>query len=282
MIKAVWQLLRLEHGFMYAGGVVVGIVVSTGVGFDLRNMLLGISTAIFLQASAFALNDYFDYEVDLANKRLDRPLVRGDLSRETAFVFSLALAPIGFLTAYLISIEAFLLAFFITLLGFLYDAKLKEFGFTGNVYIAFSMAAPFIFGSVVATNTIMPSAALLALIAFLAGVAREVMKGIEDVEGDALRNVKTIARIQGVRTAAGLSATLFILSVLLSFLPPLLIKEYLDLKYLVPIAATDVMLVFLSRNLLIGRIERENIRKYKRESLAALSLGLLGFLGGAF
>jgi len=281
-IKAVWDLLRLEHGLMYAVGVIVGMVVSAGLDFSIKNMLLGALTALFLQASAFALNDYFDYEVDLANKRTDRPLVRGELSRRTAFVFFLVLAPVGFLTAYLVSIEAFLLAFVITLFGFLYDAKLKEFGLVGNIYIAFSMAAPFIFGSVVATGEIKESSTLLALIAFFSGVAREVMKGIEDVEGDALRDVKTIARTKGVETAARISACLFLISVLLSFLPPVFLEEYfMDLKYMVPVAITDVMLISLSRNLLIGRIERKDIKRYRKESLVALGIGLVGFLGGA-
>jgi geranylgeranylglycerol-phosphate geranylgeranyltransferase len=280
--KAVWDLLRVEHGLMYAGGVVVGVVVSVGADFDFENMLLGVLTAMFLQASAFALNDYFDYEVDLANKRMDRPLVRGDLSKGTAFAFFLLLAPLGFAAAYLISFEALLLAFAITLLGFLYDVKLKEFGFAGNIYIAFSMAAPFIFGSVVAKNVIVPSAALLALIAFFSGVAREVMKGIEDVEGDALRNVKTIARVKGVKIAAKVSALLFILSVALSFFPLLLLDEYfMDFKYLIPVAITDTMLLYISRKLLIG-VEKGDIERYRKESLVALSLGLVGFLGGAF
>jgi len=281
-MKAVWDLLRLEHGLMYALGVIAGMVVSAGLEFSVEDAVLGALTAVFLQASAFALNDYFDYEVDLANERMDRPLVRGDLSRRPALILSFVLAPLGFLTAYLISIEVLALALVIALLGFIYDAKLKEFGLTGNVYIAFSMAAPFIFGSVVATGEIKESSALLALIAFFSGVAREIMKGIEDVEGDALRNVKTIARTKGVKVAAKTSAFLFVLSVLLSFLPPLLIEEFLDFKYIVPVAITDVMLLLLSRNLLIGRIEKKHIKKYRKESLIALGVGLVGFIGGAF
>jgi len=178
-IKAIWDLLRLEHGFMYALGVVVGIVVSSGLDFNFEHAFFGILTAIFCQASAFALNDYLDYEVDLANRRFDRPLVRGDLSRNSALLIGIVLAPLGFLSAYAISLNAFLLAFAITLLGYIYNVKLKEFGLLGNLYIAFSMCAPFIFGSVVATNAITPQIAILSLIAFLSGVAREIMKGIE-------------------------------------------------------------------------------------------------------
>ncbi len=281
MIKAVWDLLRLEHGFMYALGVVVGIIVSSGLNFGLKDIIFGSLTAIFCQASAFALNDYLDYEVDLANERFDRPLVRGDLSRRSALLIGIILAPLGFLSAFAISLNAFLLALAITLLGYLYNLKLKEFGLIGNFYIAFSMCAPFIFGSVVATNTITPQIAVLSIIAFLSGVAREVMKGIEDVEGDALRNVRTVARVKGVEFASKLSASLFLIAVALSFVPFLFVEGYvLDLKYLLPVLVTDFMLAKISFELL-RRHEPEDIRRFRKQTLLALLFGLIGFLLGA-
>ena len=280
-LKAVWQLLRFEHGLMYSAGVLAGMVVSAGFDFSPRDAILGMLTACFLQGSAFALNDYYDYEVDLANKRFDRPLVRGELKKEHALLLFAILAPAGFITAFLINIEAFLLAFVITLLGYAYDVKLKEFGFAGNVYIAFSMAAPFIFGSVVATGRIVESSALLAFIAFLSGVGREVMKGIEDVEGDALRNVKTVARTRGIKTAAKISAILFLVAVVLSVLPPILIPEFMDLKYILPVIFTDVMLVSISWRL-FKEVRREDIRTYRKQSLLALAVGLAAFVIGAF
>ena len=218
-IKAFWELLRLEHGIMYGIGVIVGVFVSDSSYTNLENLIFGFLTALFLQASAFALNDYFDYEVDLANKRFDRPLVRGDLSKKAAISSFFVLMPLGFITAYLISTIALVLAFIITIAGYIYDIKLKEFGIAGNIYIAFSMAAPFIFGSIVAKNYLTIQAAILAAIAFLSGVGREIMKGIEDVEGDAIRDVKTIARVKGMRIAAIYAAFLFIISVFLSFIP---------------------------------------------------------------
>ena len=50
--------------------------------------------------------------------------------------------------------------------------------------------------------------------AFLILQARETIKGAEDVEGDALRNVRTIARIYGYKTAAIVAATLNFLGVI--------------------------------------------------------------------
>ncbi len=281
-LKALWELTRLEHGLMYGIGVVIGVVVSSGLDIEAEKLIFGILTAIFLQAAAFSLNDYCDYEVDLRNKRMDRPLVRGDLSRKTALVVSILFTPFGFIVAFLISFQAFFLAFLITLAGFLYDIKLKEFGVAGNIYIAFSMAAPFVFGSVVAVNTITMGVAILAAIAFLSGFAREIMKGIEDVEGDSLRDVKTVARTKGIKVAARYSAIIFILSVLLSPIPFFFVDKFiLDFKYLIPVLVTDLILLKISVELLSGKAEMKVIKKYRKQSLLAMLLGLIGFLGGA-
>ncbi|RLI79721.1 prenyltransferase [Archaeoglobales archaeon] len=284
-IKAFWDLFRLEHGIMYGVGVIIGVFVSNPNYTNLENLAFGFFTALFLQASAFALNDYFDYEVDLANRRFDRPLVRGELSKKEAILSFFILMPIGFFFAYLISSIALLLALAITLIGYIYDIKLKEFGVAGNVYIAFSMAAPFVFGSIVAENYLTIQAAILALIAFLSGVGREIMKGIEDVEGDAIRDVKTVARIKGVRTASICAALLFITSIFLSFVPFFLIKEYyLDFKYMIPVLVTDAILTEVSFDLLNKdeKIIRQKIGDFRKKSLTAMGLGLMGFLAGAF
>ncbi len=279
--KAIWELCRLEHGFMYAFGVISGMVVASGLNFSLRDAVLGMLAAIFLQASGFALNDYADYEVDVANRRLDRPLVRGELSRRTALIVSVVFLPFGLISAYMISFNAFVFALAVTVLGYLYDLKLKEFGFAGNVYIAFSMAVPFLFGSVVARNTISGPVMLLALIAFLSGIGREVMKGIEDVEGDALRNVRTVARVFGIKTAVRFSVLLFLTAVAMSFIPPIVYRRFMNPAYAVPVAITDAMLVHTCVKLLKAEDARKIIRKLRKETLVALSFGLLGFVFGA-
>jgi len=277
-LRAVWSLTRLEHGFIYGLGVIAGVFITLGY-IDTRLSFFGFLTALFLQASAFALNDYFDYEVDVANRRLDRPIVRGDISRREALIISVIFAVPGFLFAYIISFIAFILALAITLLGYIYDVKLKEYGIAGNVYIAFSMVAPFIFGSVVAgkPNT---QIVILSAIAFLSGLAREIMKGIEDVEGDALRNVKTVARVYGIRKAEKASASLYFVSITLSLIV-IAIPEYMDAKYLVPVLICDYILVRTAIKLVHG-IKRSEISEMRKKTMIALFFGLIAFILGSF
>ncbi|MCS7143872.1 MAG: UbiA family prenyltransferase [Archaeoglobaceae archaeon] len=274
-LKAYWELLRLEHGIMYGLGVLIGIFLGGGANLEL--LILGFVTAVFLEASAFAMNDYLDYDVDVANKRLDRPLVRGDLSKKTALALTLLFFPLGLISALLISIEALFFVLLVTLLAFAYNAKLKELGLLGNAYVAFTMSAPFIFGGIISDFSY--SVLLLSLIAFLSGLGREIMKGIEDVEGDALRNVKSVARVHGIEKAVKLSSFFFIFAVSLSFLPPILISEYYDPKYAFPVAITDLMLISVALRL---PKNPEKIPKFRKETLLAMLFGLIGFLAGAF
>ncbi|HIP62582.1 MAG TPA: prenyltransferase, partial [Archaeoglobus profundus] len=149
-----------------------------------------------------------------------------------------------------------------------------------NAYIAFTMAAPFIFGGIIA-NKLTPQIIVLSIIAFISGIAREIMKGIEDVEGDALRNVKSLARVKGVAFAAKISALLFLIAVMLSVIPFLFIDEYrFDIKYIVPVILTDIILIKVCLNL-IKRYDKSSIREYRNQTLIALLFGLIGFLIGA-
>lgn len=281
-LKAFWELFRLEHGLMYGFGVIIGIYVSDPHFTNFSKIVFGYLTAVFLQASAFALNDYSDYEVDVANNRYDRPLVRGDLSRNAALKAGLLMMPFGLIFSTMISTTAFAFAIIVTGVGYLYNIKLKEYGIVGNIYIALTMAAPFLFGSIVAKNTITGSVALLSSMAFLSGLGREIMKGIEDVEGDAIRNVRSMARISGEKVAALIAASLYIFAVTISPLPLIMLEEYyLDMKYALPVFITDVMLIYVSL-MVVRRYDKTSIPSYRKMTLMAMCFGLVGFLAGAF
>ena len=60
-LKAIWELMRLEHGVMIAIAVLIGSLIALqGRNLpDLDKFILTFFTALFLEASTFALNDYF-------------------------------------------------------------------------------------------------------------------------------------------------------------------------------------------------------------------------------
>ena len=78
------RLIRFEHSLMVAFTVLVGqAIVEKSVG--LHQLLPALGPAL-ITAGAFALNDVFGYASDKANKRVDRPLVAGKISRKNAWL----------------------------------------------------------------------------------------------------------------------------------------------------------------------------------------------------
>ncbi len=281
-LKAVWELTRCEHGVMYGIGVLIGILL--GGGSTIIAAILGFLTALFIQAGTFALNDYCDLDSDIANNRLDRPLVRGALSKELAFMVACVATLLGILASFVLTLlmgelTLFLVASLLAALGILYDLKMKELLVVSNLYIAFTMAVPFIYGGLIA-GYIDEGLLTLAFIALLTGFGREVMKDIADMEGDALRGVKSIARVYGIRTAKLVTTISYAsaagLSVVPFFLPAT--NYYLDPVFMTLVGGTDILLVHTIVMLWNREVDYMRLRQ---ETLIAIAIGLLAFVCGA-
>jgi geranylgeranylglycerol-phosphate geranylgeranyltransferase len=286
-IKAVWELMRLEHGVMIALGILIGSLIALKgeslPPFD--KFILTFFTALFLEASTFALNDFYDLETDKKNKREDRPLVRGDLSPKSAIYLFFIFFPLGIICSFFVNLSCFLIALVTALLAILYDAKMKKIKLIGNFYIAYIMAIPFVFGgaAVVAKGTIFfeidPSIFIVAFIAFFAGSGREIMKDVMDFEGDKEVGVKSFPRYIGARYSNILSAFFYLTAIILSLFP-FFIKRfdiyYLNYYYLSLVFVTDTMLLSTTIHLMIKK--KPNLKIYRKFTLVAIFIGLIAFL----
>ncbi len=281
-VRAIWELTRGEHGLMYGAGVLIGILVGGG-NFGIT-AVLGFFTAFFIQAGTFALNDYCDLETDIANYRLDRPLVRGALTKELAFGIACIATALGILSSVVLTmlhggLTLFLVALLLAALGILYDIKIKELFAVGNLYIAFTMAVPFIYGGLIAGD-IGEGLLILSFIALLAGLGREVMKDIADIEGDAIRDVRSIARVYGIEEAKKVVTASSSLAVGLSVVPFFLPSTpyYLNPIFIILVSGTDIIFAHTINELWKQHVNYEQLRK---ETLVAIAIGLLAFICGA-
>ncbi len=283
--------MRLEHGVMIFIAILIGSIIALeGESFPpWGNFILTFFTALFLEASTFALNDYYDLEIDKNNNRTDRPLVRGDLKPETAVVLFFVFFPLGIICSYFVNLTCFIIALITALLAILYDIKLKRIKLLGNFYIAYVMAIPFIFGgvAVIEKNTlsipIPPSIFIIALIAFLAGSGREIMKDVQDFKGDEKEGVKSFPRYIGIKKSNILAAFFYLIAVFLSFIPFFIETYYLyyqNIYYIIFIIITDIMLIITSLKLITNK--NIKMKYYRKISLVAIFIGLIGFLLGAF
>ncbi len=286
-IKAIWEIMRLEHGVMIALAIFIGSLIALkGEALPtLDKFLLTFLTALFLEASTFALNDYYDLEIDRKNNRTDRPLVRGDLLPKSALYLFFIFFPLGIICSFFVNISCFIIALITALLAILYDVKLKKIKLLGNFYISYVMAIPFVFGgaAVIANDSLLfeipPSIYIISLIAFLTGSGREIMKDVMDFTGDRLKGVKSFPKYIGKRKSNLIAAFFYIVAVSLSFFP-FFIKTfeiyYLNYYYLAVVFITDIMLLSTSLHLIIRK--EPYLRIYRKSTLFAIFIGLLAFL----
>jgi len=257
--------------------------------FHFDKVVLTFLTALFLEASTFALNDYYDLDIDKKNKRVDRPLVRGDVTPKTALYLFYILFPLGILSSFFVNYTCFIIALITAMFAILYDVKMKKIKLLGNFYIAYTMAIPFIFGgaAVLKENTltffIPPVIFIIACIAFLTGAGREIMKDVMDYEGDKKKGVKSFPSYIGIRASNILAAAFYIAAIALSFFPYFMEKfgfYYQNIYYLSFVFITDTMLLSTSLQLIFKK--QVDMKFYRKFTLVAIFFGLLAFLIGVF
>jgi geranylgeranylglycerol-phosphate geranylgeranyltransferase len=295
-IKAIWELMRLEHGVMLALAIFIGSIIALQSQgnlniehFPLNKFILTFFTALFLEASTFSLNDYYDIEIDKKNKRVDRPLARGDLQPRTALFLFYLFFPLGIICSFFVNFTCFFIALITALFAIFYDIYLKKIKLLGNFYIAYTMAIPFIFGAAAIDTSgilefsIEPAVIIISCIAFLAGSGREIMKDVMDFTGDQTSGVKSFPKYIGIR-GTNIIASIFYFSAIILSIPPLFYEQfgiyYHNTVYLFLILITDLIFLLTGFQLVVNK--HINMALYRKVTLYGLFIGLIGFFLAAF
>ncbi len=200
-----------------------------------------------MASPAMILNDYFDIEVDKVNAP-HRPLASGLISPAEGLYLTIITTLIGLTVSLFIGWSAVFIYITFFLIGFIYNWKLKEKGLLGNLLVSSSVAITLIFGGIVVGEPWNKVVWLISMMVFLFNLGEEIASDVMDMEGDKKRNVKSIAILIGKKNAFRISAALFILMVVLSFLP--FLWNQLGIGYLIIISITDMMILYFVVKLL--------------------------------
>jgi geranylgeranylglycerol-phosphate geranylgeranyltransferase len=273
-----WKLTRFEHALMLAVAVIIAEIIVLGGIPPLETLfLLTLIVPVFSEMGSFALNDYMDVEADRINKIKGRPLVDGTIKKQSAFTLSMLSFAISIVASFFINLPSLIIAVFYNILAILYNTKLKDLPLAGNAFIATTMAIPFIFGAYAYSAT--PSAAILAiaLLGFVSGLAREILKSAEDMEGDSkARGSKTLPLIIGREQSITVSGMLFLLFVPLT-VAPFLMELSLGIASGALLFLADISILAIAFFLFYKR-EGAFLSKARKYSLAALFCGLLSLM----
>ena len=268
------RLIRPLNCLMMGFAVIVGVSLVSPPTLSI-NIIFGFITSFTLTASSMAINDYYDREIDSINEP-NRPIPKGDISAKEALYLADILIIIGLISAFKTNISSFFTALIALLISLFYITRGKRTGILGNFLVSISVIVPFIYGGLIIGNIQTPTILFVA-IAFLSNTAREITKGIVDVEGDRSYNINTIAVIHGNKIAAIVGVILSFLAVGISPLPWLwgLVSNW----FIPPIIITDVGII-ISSFMLIHDYSRKNAKRIKNLSLLWFLVGLLAFILG--
>lgn len=205
---------------------------------DWQYGLLVLST-VLIAAAGYVINNIFDVETDRINKPNDVIIGRG-ISETNGYNIYIALnitgVAIGFYLSNVIQRPGFATIFiFIASLLYFYSTTLKQIMILGNLVVAFLLAMSVIiigvfdiFPAMVAENKAQMASLFsiltdYALFAFMINFIREIVKDIEDVNGDYNQGMNTLPIAIGISRTAKI---VFVISVIPFVLLLLYIKNY--------------------------------------------------------
>ncbi|MCF7827145.1 MAG: geranylgeranylglycerol-phosphate geranylgeranyltransferase, partial [Candidatus Marinimicrobia bacterium] len=146
-------------------------------------LILLILSVITINAGGNIINDIYDLEIDRIN-RPDRPLPSGAMSVKQARIYLIFLFAAGSLFSWSISLQAFIIAGLISIPTLIaYSACFKRQPLIGNLTVSFMLGLAFIYVGSAFGN--IPATLVMAALAFGFTLIREIVKDLEDMEGDA-------------------------------------------------------------------------------------------------
>jgi len=186
-----------------------------------------------------AINDYFDREIDAIN-RPGRPIPRGAVSPRGALWFSAALFAAAVGSTLLLPPLAIAIAVVNLLALVAYTEFFKGLPGVGNALVAYLTGSTFLYGGA-AVGGDLATVSVLFVLAATATMAREIVKDVEDIDGDREEGLRTLPIAAGERAALGIAAAFVAVAVLVSPAPYL--RGTFGAAYLVALAPTLAGLV---------------------------------------
>lgn len=183
--------------------------------------ILLVLASVLIAAAGYIINDYFDINIDRVNKPA-KMVVEKVIKRRWAIVWHMVLTFAGLALSLFVSFKTSLVIFFANtgcaLLLWVYSTTFKKKLLSGNVIISALTAWTIIVlyfavntvylntlsqppGIITAMNQVFKFGALYAGFAFIISLVREVVKDIEDIEGDARYGCKTMPIVWGIPAA---------------------------------------------------------------------------------
>ena len=238
------ELSRPINGVIAFISVLLGAMFTRQEGLNLltdSGLLTVATSALLLLSAGNAINDYCDYQIDQINKP-QRPIPSARVQRSGALIFAIVLIGAGVTLGAVVNRYAAVIAVSVSICLIAYALWLKRTPIVGNLVVGVLTGLTFIAGGVAVQST--HGTLVPATFAFLFTTAREIVKDIEDTEGDFENSARTIAVIS--KSLAVLMALIFMATVIVFSPVPYLLGWYSWRYLLMVFIGVDLVLIYLA------------------------------------
>jgi len=236
---------------------------------------LGALAGSLIGGAGMVINDYFDVEIDKVN-RPERPIPSGKISFKSALVYYFVLNFIALVLVSQTNIYAFVIALISVFVIFFYSYKLKSKGLIGNFVVGFMTGLAFIFGGAIGENVV--PLLFPFIFGLLINFAREILKDVEDIEGDRIKNLQTFPIVYGEEKSLKIFTFLIVLTIISTLLPYFL-GIYNVFYLLIILFIVDLPLVYAIR-VILDKPEKDQLRKISNLIKYEMIAGLIAIFIG--
>lgn len=170
--------------YIFASDLSVSAVI-----FDINLLMLVLASSAAI-AAGYIINSFYDSEKDLIN-RPQKTMLDRLVSQNTKLSFYFILNFLAVVFASYVSFRAVVFFAFYIFSIWLYSHKLKKLPFVGNIFSALLTVTPF-FAIVIYYRTFNEVIFFHAIFLFLLLIIREMVKDLENLQGDFTQNYQTI------------------------------------------------------------------------------------------
>ena len=274
-LKSFIQITRPINFVITFLSVIVAAAICVEGDYQVYKIILAAFSASLILSAGNIINDILDIETDKVSHP-KRPLAAGKITVNQAKAEYVLLTVIALLLLFFINPQAFVIAITVTVLLFLYSYYFKTVLILGNIIVSILTGLVFIYGGVAVNNPL--AAVIPAVFAFLINLIREVVKDMQDVEGDLKQGVITFPGKFGFSSSKLLVAELTVLLILVTLYP--FITRLYKIEFIILIMAVVNPLLVYNLKILFEDHSSSNLNKISNILKLIMFIGLIAiFLG---
>ncbi|MDR2544767.1 MAG: UbiA family prenyltransferase [Methanobrevibacter sp.] len=244
------EILRPVNGLMTIIALILIGIIEKSIDMPL---LIGILAVFLATGGGNVINDFYDYKIDYIN-RPERPIPSGKISLKNAKNYSLSLFTIAIVLGIIISIMVnsylpCLLVILNCVVMYYYGYSLKRILLIGNISVAYLTGSCFIFGGLILGKIYIPL--FLYFFAFMMTLSREIVKDMEDIEGDKLENANTFPIKYGLKNSSILTLISILVPTFIS--PTLYFIKIFNIYYLIVLSIAIILFLVSAYKIMINQ-----------------------------